>query len=78
MQREIVIALRVTVVTLVLTGFLYPLAMTGIAQVVAPAEANGSLVKDESGQVVGSALIGQPFTKAGYIWPRPSAAGANG
>ena len=78
MQREIVIALRVTIVTLVLTGFLYPLAMTGIAQVVAPAEANGSLVKDESGQVVGSALIGQPFTKAGYIWPRPSAAGANG
>jgi K+-transporting ATPase ATPase C chain len=78
MQREIVIALRVTIVTLVLTGFLYPLAMTGIAQVVAPAEANGSLVKDEAGQVVGSALIGQPFTKAGYVWPRPSAAGANG
>ena len=78
MQREIVIALRVTLVTLVLTGFLYPLAMTGIAQVVAPAEANGSLVTDETGQVVGSALIGQPFTKAGYLWPRPSAAGANG
>jgi len=78
MQREIVIALRATLATLVLTGIVYPLAMTGIAQLVAPAAANGSLVTDESGQVVGSALIGQPFTKAGYVWPRPSAAGANG
>jgi len=78
LQREIGIALRVTFATLVLTGFLYPLAMTGVAQLVAPAQANGSLVTDEHGQVVGSALIGQPFTKAGYLWPRPSAAGTNG
>ena len=78
MQRELVIALRVTIATLVLTGIFYPLAMTGIAQVVAPAQANGSLVTDENGTVVGSSLIGQPFTKDGYVWPRPSAAGTNG
>jgi potassium-transporting ATPase KdpC subunit len=78
LQREIGIALRVTVATLVLTGLAYPLAMTGIAHVLAPDLANGSLVTDEHGQVVGSALIGQPFTKAGYVWPRPSAAGTNG
>jgi K+-transporting ATPase ATPase C chain len=78
MQREIVIALRATLATLLLTGILYPLAMTGIASVVAPAQAGGSLVRDENGRVVGSALIGQPFSKPGYLWPRPSAAGANG
>jgi K+-transporting ATPase ATPase C chain len=78
MQREIVIALRAAFATLLLTGLVYPLVMTGIAQVVAPAKANGSLVTDDAGQVVGSALIGQPFTKTGYVWPRPSAAGANG
>jgi potassium-transporting ATPase KdpC subunit len=78
LQRELGIALRVTIATLVLTGLVYPLAMTGIAHVLAPDLASGSLVTDEHGQVVGSALIGQPFTKAGYVWPRPSAAGANG
>jgi K+-transporting ATPase ATPase C chain len=78
LRREIGIALRVTIATLVLTGLVYPLAMTGIAHVLAPDLASGSLVTDEHGQVVGSALIGQPFTKAGYVWPRPSAAGTNG
>lgn len=78
MQRDIVIALRATLATLVLTGVLYPLVMTGVAQVMAPGLANGSLVTDEHGQVVGSALIGQAFTRASYVWPRPSAAGANG
>ncbi|RIL05932.1 MAG: potassium-transporting ATPase subunit C [Proteobacteria bacterium] len=76
MQREIRIALRVTVATLALTGVAYPLALSGLAQLVAPAQANGSLVTDESGRVVGSALIGQRFTEPGYVWPRPSAAGA--
>jgi K+-transporting ATPase ATPase C chain len=78
MRREIAIALRATFATLLLTGIAYPLAMTGIAQLVAPRQANGSLVRDERGEIVGSALIGQPFTKAGYLWPRPSAAGASG
>jgi K+-transporting ATPase ATPase C chain len=49
---------------------------TGLAQVLFPSRANGSLVKDDEGRVVGSALLGQPFTGAAYLQPRPSAAGA--
>jgi potassium-transporting ATPase KdpC subunit len=75
MTREILIALRMTVVTLVLTGLAYPLAMTGLAQVLFPARANGSLVTDAAGHIVGSELIAQAFTKPGYFQPRPSAAG---
>jgi len=67
--------LRVTLVTLVLTGLLYPVVMTGAARALMADKAAGSLVTDEAGNVVGSALIGQPFTRAGYLWPRPSAAG---
>jgi K+-transporting ATPase ATPase C chain len=78
MGRQIMIALRATVVTLVLTGILYPLAMTGVAQAVFGGRANGSLVKDEKGNVVGSELIGQAFSWPAYLQPRPSAAGNNG
>jgi K+-transporting ATPase ATPase C chain len=74
-MNTIVIALRTTAVTLVLTGLAYPLAMTGAAQVLAPHKASGSLVTDESGQVVGSKLIGQIFTNPAYFHGRPSAAG---
>jgi K+-transporting ATPase ATPase C chain len=76
MKNLWVIALRTALVTLVATGLVYPLALTGIAQLLFSARANGSLVEDERGQVVGSALIGQPFTSAAYFQPRPSAAGA--
>ena len=75
MRKEIVIALRVTLVTLVLTGLVYPLAMTGAAQALFHDRANGSLVHDEKGAVVGSELIGQAFAKPAYLQGRPSAAG---
>jgi K+-transporting ATPase ATPase C chain len=61
-----------------LLGLAYPLAVTGVAQAAFPAQANGSLVRDAKGAVVGSALIGQAFAQPGYLHPRPSAAGANG
>lgn len=65
-------ALRLLIVLTVLTGVIYPLALTGIAQFVFPAQANGSLV-EANGQPVGSRLIGQPFDDPRYFWGRPSA-----
>ena len=72
------IALRATIVTLVVTGLIYPFVMTGLAQMLFPWRANGSLVTDEKGQVVGSELIAQGFANPAYFQPRPSAAGEKG
>jgi K+-transporting ATPase ATPase C chain len=74
MRNHLNIAIRMTILTAILLGLLYPLVITGIAQVVFPGAANGSLVK-ANGQVVGSSLIAQGFTQAKYFQPRPSAAG---
>src|ERR1700757_3784813 len=71
-------AVPMTIVLTVLLGIIYPLIMTGIAQVIFPSQANGSLVKDASGNVVGSALLAQGFSEPQYFHPRPSAAGSNG
>src|SRR5438128_7952251 len=77
-MKTMIIALRTTIVTLVLTGLLYPFVMTGLAQVLFPWRANGSLVTDEKGQVIGSELIAQGFANPAYFQPRPSAAGEKG
>ncbi len=71
-------ALRVTVVTLVLTGIAYPLFVTGIAKVLFARKAEGSLVTDERGRVVGSELLAQGSARPAYFQPRQSAAGDNG
>ncbi len=77
-MKTTMIALRTTIVTIVLTGLVYPYVMTGLAQVLFPWRANGSLVTDEKGQVVGSELIAQGFANPAYLQPRPSAAGDKG
>ena len=77
-MKTMSIAIRTTIFTIVLTGIVYPYAMTGLAQVLFPWQANGSLVTDEKDQVVGSELIAQAFVNPAYLQPRPSAAGEKG
>ena len=76
-MKNLVTAILMTVVTTVLLGLIYPLVVTGIAQVIFPNKANGQLI-ERDGQIIGSRVIGQPFTSPGYFRSRPSAAGANG
>jgi K+-transporting ATPase ATPase C chain len=73
--RNLVVALLMTVVTTVLLGVLYPLAVTALSQALFPGPANGQLI-ERNGQVIGSRIIGQSFSSPGYFHPRPSAAGA--
>jgi K+-transporting ATPase ATPase C chain len=78
LKEDFIISARATLVTLVLTGLLYPLATTGIALIVFPQQARGSLAADGQGKDVGSQLIGQSFSAPVYLQPRPSAAGEKG
>ena len=75
MRENLRIALLMTLVTTVIFGVIYPLGVTGLAQLLFPAQANGSLIQT-NGQLVGSALLGQSFASPQYFHSRPSAAGA--
>jgi K+-transporting ATPase ATPase C chain len=77
-MKNLKIAILMTIVTTILLGLVYPLVVTGIAQIIFPDKANGQLIKDENGTVIGSRVIGQPFTSPGYFRSRPSNAGAVG
>jgi K+-transporting ATPase ATPase C chain len=74
MKKNLVIAFWFTLVTTVMFGILYPLAVTGLAQVLFPARANGQLI-EKNGKTIGSRIIGQSFTEPGYFRSRPSNAG---
>jgi K+-transporting ATPase ATPase C chain len=74
MKEQLKIAVLMTIVTTVLLGVIYPLAVTGLAQLLFRDKANGQMI-ERGGKVIGSRIIGQPFTGPGYFHSRPSAAG---
>ena len=76
--RNFITAILMTIVTTVLLGLIYPLAVTGLAQLIFPDKANGQLIEGGDGTIMGSRIIGQPFSSPGYFRSRPSAAGAAG
>lgn len=77
-MKNLITAILMTLVTTILLGLIYPLAVTGIAQLVFPDKANGQIIRRSDGTIIGARLIGQPFTGAGYFHSRPSAAGPAG
>src|SRR5690349_5642594 len=77
MLQQIAPALRMTILMTLVTGLLYPGAITAVCQLLFHTQANGSIIS-QNGQVIGSALLGQNFKKPEYFHPRPSAAGKDG
>ncbi len=77
MKKNLITAVLMTIATTVLLGIIYPLVVTGLAKVLFPDKANGQLI-ERNGQIVGSRIIGQPFSGPGYFYSRPSAAGRKG
>src|SRR6266478_6269517 len=77
-MKNLLTAVLMTILTTVLLGLIYPLAVTGLSQVIFPDKANGQLIKRADGTIIGSRIIGQPFSSPGYFRSRPSAAGAVG
>jgi K+-transporting ATPase ATPase C chain len=77
-MKNLLTAVLMTIVTTVLLGIIYPLVVTGLAQVIFPDQANGQLIRRGDGMTVGSRIIGQPFFGPGYFHSRPSAAGVAG
>jgi K+-transporting ATPase ATPase C chain len=75
MKKNLTIAVLFTLLTTVLFGVLYPLAVTGLSQLIFPGNANGQLI-EKDGKLIGSRIIGQAFTGPGYFHSRPSAAGS--
>jgi K+-transporting ATPase ATPase C chain len=78
MKKNLITAVLMTVATTILLGILYPLLVTGLAQLIFPVQANGQLIHGKDGVLIGSRLIGQPFSGPGYFHSRPSAAGSAG
>jgi potassium-transporting ATPase KdpC subunit len=75
MKKNLLVAVLFTIVTTVMFGLIYPLVVTGLAQLMFPNKANGQLIQ-KNGKIVGSSIIGQAFTGPGYFHSRPSAAGS--
>jgi K+-transporting ATPase ATPase C chain len=78
LRQQLLPAIMLTIVLTFITGVLFPAAITVVAQIAFPSQANGSLITLADGRVVGSSLIGQDFSQPRYFWSRPSAAGADG
>jgi len=74
---QILVSIRIVLITMVICSFLYPLVILGLGQVLAPYTANGSLIRNEQGKIIGSRSIAQKFSSPGYFWPRPSAVDYN-
>jgi len=77
MKKNLLISIWFTLATTVLLGIIYPLVVTGLAQLMFPKQANGQLIRQGT-KLIGSHIIGQPFTAPGYFYSRPSAAGPAG